>query len=392
MRPLSDSDLTSDQVERPIQEKSISWTLVASSSRREKSFEGMLLGFAVGDALSLARDGLSRRKALKLFGRSPIHFQFQPGIGVTGERTHVLLMTVQAVLKSRADHRAFGRHLRRRLRWYRRSFPVRSAARSIQRLQKLFSDSSIPCGLASDPLARAVPLAILLQGNQYIQPWIEVSTQATSQDDRSIEASMLIANAIQSAQMLDPSEQILNPVSILDQLMTKVGDSELHSILADLRVSLLKGSSVYQAARSLGWGKGIPSHLYPIAAMAIYAWLRHFHRFRFAVERAALLGGSCGAVASLAGALVGTSLGKRSIPPEWLKSLTMFPHDREWREKLIDRVKDWPHGVEDIQKARAQPSQIIGQIFRNSFYTIFRAIHVAIRIPACIRTYPEQGR
>lgn len=392
MRPLPDSDLTSDQPARPNQETSISWSVVAASSRREKSFEGLLLGCAVGDALSLARDGLSRRKALKIFGRSPIQYRFQPGVGVTGERTHGLLMTVQAVLESKADHRSFGRYLRRRLWWYRQAFPIRSAVRNIERFQKLFSDVPVPCGLASDPLVRAIPLGLMLQGNQYVQPWIESSAQASTRQDHAEDASMLIAHAVQLAQMLDPTERILDPISILDQLMTTVSDSDLHSLLEKLRILLAKGASVHQAARSLGWGDGIPPDLYAISTMGIYAWLRHIHRFRFAVERAALLGGKCGSVASVAGALAGASLGKRSIPPEWLKRLSLFPHDKEWRDKLIDRVKDWPHGVEDIQKARAQPSQIIGQIFRNSFYTIFRAIHVAIRIPACIRTYPEQGR
>ncbi len=50
-------------------------------------------------------------------------------------------------------------------------------------------------------------------------------------------------------------------------------------------------------------------------------------------------------------ALSGASLGKKMIPPEWRKSLRLYPYDREWVENVIARVKDWPHGVEDIQAA-----------------------------------------
>jgi len=125
--------------------------------------------------------------------------------------------------------------------------------------------------------------------------------------------------------------------------------------------------------------------------MSIYAWLRHFSRLRLAVEHTVLLGGECCAVAALTGALSGATLGKRAIPSEWLENLTFFPHDKSWRKNLVSRVKDWPHGVEDVQQANAQPSQVTGQIVRNCVFGCFSVLHFLLRIPARLMPLPQRS-
>ncbi|XZE32095.1 ADP-ribosylglycohydrolase family protein [Pirellulaceae bacterium SH501] len=384
MRP-TESSIT--QESPPSRETSVSWRWVASSSRREKSAEGMILGCAIGEALALPRDRMPRRRALKIFGGTPTRFQFQPGVGVPGERTHGLLMTVQAMLESRADHRAFGRKLRRRMAWYRLSFPIRTLGRWVRPSLPAKGRVPMPRGLASDPLIRGVPISLLIQGSQHAQPWVEQSTRLSVNDGRGEEACLLIAHATQLAQMMDPSETPISPIDAFAKLESTTEDAELQKGLERLRGCWKQGHSVLRAARTMGWEKGIPPDLRAIALIAIYAWLRHPNRFRLAVERTVLLGGECAAAAALVGALSGTALGKRGIPPEWLKRVSLYPHDKDWREDLINRVKDWPHGVEDIQKARSQPSLVLGQLMRNVSFSLFKVIHLAIRIPSRLVPY-----
>jgi len=85
----------------------MAWNIAVPTHQREKVTEGLLMGCAVAEALSLARNGVHPRVGLKLFGRNPLHFQFQPGIGVTSHRTHALLMTFQAMLQSKTDPKIF---------------------------------------------------------------------------------------------------------------------------------------------------------------------------------------------------------------------------------------------------------------------------------------------
>ena len=103
----------------------VPWNIVVPTLRRERATEGLLLGYAVAEALSLARNGIHPRIGLKLFGRNPLQFNFQPGIGVTSHRTHACLMTFQAMLQSKASPSVFAANLKKRIAWYQRAFPFR---------------------------------------------------------------------------------------------------------------------------------------------------------------------------------------------------------------------------------------------------------------------------
>lgn len=360
----------------------ISWSWVASSSRRENSFEGMLYGSAVGEALALPRDGYSRRQGLKLFGGPPARFKFIPGVAFPSERTHSLLMATQAMLASRASHREFGKKLKKRCRWYEFASPVRSLGRFFRpRLPVKNHQIAVPRRVGFDPLPRAVAISLLIQGSQSAEPWVDVSTNQSIQGRDAADTSVLVAQAVQLAQMLDPSDPPFTTSEALECLLMHTSDPTLQIYLRTLRGCLAKRYSVAKTARVFGWQRGVPNDLRAISIMGIYAWLRHPFRFRFAVERAVLLGGSANAVGALAGALSGITLGKRGIPKDWVKRVNLYPHDKRWVDDLIDRVKDWPHGVEDIQNAKSEQTFILGQLGRNAIYTTFRLLHILIRVP-----------
>ena len=103
----------------------VPWNIVVPTHRRERATEGLLLGCAVAEALSLSRNGVHPRVGLKLFGRNPLQFQFVPSVGVTSHHTHALLMTFQAMLQSKATPSLFAVNLRKRIAWYQRAFVLR---------------------------------------------------------------------------------------------------------------------------------------------------------------------------------------------------------------------------------------------------------------------------
>ena len=360
----------------------ISWSWVASSSRRENALEGLLLGCAVGEALALARDGYSRRQAIRLFGASPARFKFIPNVGFPGERFHSVIMTIQAMLASRASHREFAKKLSVRRRWYVVGSPARATVRMLRPAFTAKPDEiPVPRRLIGDPLPRAAAISLMIQGSQSGEPWVDISTALTVNGKGAADVSLLVAQAVQLAQMLDPAEPRFSPLDAIETLIYETSDPVLRKYLLHLRTCLENRYSLARASRSLGWKRGVPYDLRAIAVMAIYAWLRHPFRFRFAVERAVFLGGASAAVGAIAGCLSGVTLGKRGIPNEWLKLVTLYPHDRQWQDELIERVKDWPHGVEDIQNAKAEQTFVLGQLARNITYSTFRLIHVLIRIP-----------
>lgn len=370
--------------QKPPRSSPLPWNVVVPTHRRERATEGLLIGCAVAEALSLARNGLHPRVGLKLFGRNPLQFQFQPGTGVTSHRTHALLMTFQAMLQSKTDPRIFSANLKNRIAWYQRAFPFRHTyihlTRLINRVRKRTVDNAMTVGLGDDPLVRSLVMSVMLQGCvDSATSWFQLGVRISHADSRVLHASLLVGYAAQLAQMTEDND--IDTSQIIRRLITVTDEPELRSMLLELSDSLTQNRSMTSFARQHGWKDGIPSDIFASSITGIYAWLRYPKRFRSCVERTILLGGACSGAAVIAGSLSGISLGKNGIPREWLRNVSIFPHTREWREKLIERVKDWPHGVDDIQQTLSLPSSIPGQLARNVSFSAFRIVHGMIRFP-----------
>ena len=360
------------------------WLSPVATRLREKSVEGLLYGCAVAEALAQAHDGLRPRVGLKLYGRNPLEFRLQPGVGLTSHRTHALLITTQAMLESRTDKDRFANSLRKRISWYQRSFPVRHVqsffSNFVRKCRNVSDENSLELGFGNDPLVRSLILAVGLQGGMNnFSRWLEKSVEVTHGDFRVLHVATLTAYAAQIAQLHE--DDALDPIKTLGMLIDATDDPELLDQLRGLESHLRSRRSVAFVAKQFGWGDGVPADAMAVSILGVYSWLRHPTSYRNAVERAVLLGGSCSAVAVLAGSLAGITLGKDRIPRHWTKSVSFFPYDKAWLEQLIERVKDWPHGVEDIQEARGLPSQYLGQIARNTWVSLFGLIHAAIRLP-----------
>lgn len=366
------------------------WLAPVATRLREKSVEGLLFGCAVAEALAQTHSGLHPRVGLKLYGRNPLEFRFQPGVGITSHRTHALLITTQALLESRTDKDRFAASLRRRITWYQRSFPIKHLTTHIRRLLFRFRNisygNSIGLGFGDDPLIRSMILAVGLQGGMNnFSRWQEKSVEVTHGDVRVLRAATLTAFAAQIAQLQE--DAMLDPQKTIEKLIRATDEPELLRMLSSLELYLRCKRSVAYVAKQFGWRDGIPADVTAVSIMGIYSWLRHPTSYRNAVERSVLLGGSCSAVAVLAGSLAGITLGKSRIPRNWTKGVSFFPYDKSWREHLIERVKDWPHGVEDIQNARGLPSLVFGQIARNCWRSVFRVIHGVMRLPVRFVTF-----
>ena len=87
-------------------------------------FVGAILGTAVGDALGLPREGLSGKRARKIFGGPPLRHSFIGRFGLASDDTEHTCMTGQALLASHGDPKFFGRSLAWRLRGWILGFPA----------------------------------------------------------------------------------------------------------------------------------------------------------------------------------------------------------------------------------------------------------------------------
>lgn len=366
---------------------SLSWERSAAVSRRERCAEGMIWGVAIGESLALARDGLSKWNGLRLFGRPPLKFCFQPGSALPGEQTHGMLLTLQAIFQSRADHRLFSKSLKKRIRMYRVAHAFSELACILIPKSSRSAEIQAFRGHLACPLIRALPISLLVQGTANAKAWLELSNGVTSDKDGGEAATLLLAQAMQIPQLYDVRE--LGAAKILDCLLESTQSTEVKTLLQNCVRFLEKRYSIARVSTCLGYGSGVPKDMNVIAILSVYAWLRHLNNFRTAVERTACLGGECALVAALAGGLSGASVSKRGIPSQWLERTQLYPYGRTWIKKVVARITDWPHGVEDIRAANAERSHPFGQCIRNIGIGCLKVFHAIIRMPTFFLPTPR---
>ena len=84
---------------------------------------GCILGTAVGDALGLPYEGVSRQRAPRLLGR-PTRHRFCFGRGMVSDDTEHTCMVAQSLIESGDDVDEFIRRVARRLRWWMLALPA----------------------------------------------------------------------------------------------------------------------------------------------------------------------------------------------------------------------------------------------------------------------------
>ena len=106
---------------------------------------GCLLGLAVGDALGLPREKLSRRRGGRLFPHAADRHQFLLGRGLFSDDTEHACLVAQALLRSGGDPVRFRDDLARRLRWWLLGGPAGAGKATLLACLKLWLGAS-PAG------------------------------------------------------------------------------------------------------------------------------------------------------------------------------------------------------------------------------------------------------
>ncbi|MCY2973602.1 MAG: ADP-ribosylglycohydrolase family protein [Planctomycetota bacterium] len=373
--------------------RSVSWSQVTGSYRRERSIEGLLFGASVGDALGLSRKGLSRRSAASMFGRTALSYKLTPGLGLVSDDTHRMLMTLQAMLRSKSQLENFRSSFATRLRWYLLTCPVTSGiATQVAAVRLWMGVAPELSGVSScgnSPLISALALATVLQGTGHsVERWVTASTKLTHKSPEVTEAAILLAHAAHMALMVPKQE--FDSCRVMDDLIALTQETSLNKMLVSLRDPLAKGFSVHRAAKVLGFGKGIPGTALTTSVIAIYAWLRHPDSYRRAVTAVVRTGGDTDSVAALVGGLSGVRLGVDSIPTSWSKQVSTWPQNRRWLDRLTGRLTDWPHGSEDLHAAPALPTYPLRQLLRSVGLAFGVALGMLIRSPWQIATWLDR--
>lgn len=309
--------------------------------KRTDRLAGVLLGTAVGDSLGLPREGLSPRRAARLYGTSPLAQRLIFGRGMISDDTEHACMTAQALLVSADDTDRFARSLAWRLRFWLVGLPAAigwGTLRALIRLWIGFSPKRSGVRSAGNGAAMRAPIlgACLARSPNLLIEMVRCSTAITHRDARA-EAGAL-AVAIAAGHAVAAEANTLDGISIILDIRTAIQESELSRTLATVQEHLARQSSPGELAASLGLSNGVSGYVNHTVPVCLFCWLRYPGDFRRAVEEVILLGGDSDTTAAIVGGLAGAAVGQSGIPGEWLDRLWEWPRSVSWLQRLAARL------------------------------------------------------
>ncbi len=311
------------------------------SLSRQARIEGCLLGLAVGDALGLPREGLSPRRAARLFGPRPIEHRFLLGRGMCSDDTEHTCMVAQALLASGGAPEAFARSLAWRLRGWLLALPAGVGFATLRAILKLWigfppSRSGVRSA-GNGPVMRAPLLGVLARpGTGELEAWVKASTHLTHLDPLAEEGARLVAMAahrVAWAGKFQPS-----PAEILEHLKPKATSQQFQEAFKTVEDCLALDLSGAAFLERLGCPGGVTGYVLHTVPAVLWAWLRNPGDFRSAVESVIELGGDADTTAAIVGGIAGAALGPAAIPSTWRDGLLEWPRTVAWLQGLSARL------------------------------------------------------
>lgn len=299
---------------------------------------GCLLGMAVGDALGLPCEGLSRKRLPKLFPNRD-HYAFWGHSGWVSDDTEHQILVIQALVASAGESESFKRHLACGLRWWLMRAPAGIGMATLRAIGKLwlgFSPSRSGVFSAGNGPAMRSPILGVVFGEQpdKMQALVKISTEMTHRDPKAFYGALAVALAAHMAATGHGNDR--EPVHHI--LKEHLGQTDLWPWLEKVFASVEQGQATLDFAAALGCEKGVTGYMYHTVPVALHAWLSHPQDLPVVLKSVIACGGDTDTVAAIAGAI--TAASGAPIPEPWLTGLHEWPASVSWMKKLALQLAD----------------------------------------------------
>lgn len=320
---------------------------VFAPGKVDQAFEGVLLGTAVGDALGLPAEGMSRERIQRRWkGQWQHHFLF--GRGMISDDTEHTLMVAQALLAHPEDAAAFQRSLAWKFRGWFACLPGGVGLATAKACLRLWvgippERSAVVSGGSGPAMRSAIIGAFFADEPERRREFVNASSRLTHQSWQAETAALAVAEAAAIAVVRAASDAF----ELFSILRTLSPEEEWQESLLQMESALRRGDSVSAFARTLGLEKGVTGYALHVVPVALYAWLRHPGDFRVSLIAGLECGGDTDTVGAISGALAGASAGVEAIPSEWRAGLGEWPRSTAFIERVARRLAE--------QKAATHP-------------------------------------
>ena len=350
---------------------------------REESIIGCLLGTAIGDALGLASEGLSKQRQAKMFPDiDRYHFVF--GKGMVSDDTEHSCMVAQALIVAAGGQDVFIRNLSRRFRWWLLGLPAGVGFATLRAILKLwFGFSGTRSGVFSAGNGPAMRCAVigLCYGEQpeQLSAFIRAATRITHTDPKAELGALAVALAAYMAgthagESISAHEYCRSFEQLVEETRPDLENEciEFFRLIEGVCKSVAKAEDTERFAEALGLSRGISGYINHTLPIVLHAWASHQQDFRAAVQAAIRCGGDTDTTAAIVGAIVGSGVGKGGIPKEWLDNLWEWPRNTAWIERLGQRLELC---LRSGRKQKALPLTIAGIPVRNLVFLLIVLFH-----------------
>jgi ADP-ribosyl-[dinitrogen reductase] hydrolase len=348
-----------------------------STQLRQEHINGTLLGVAIGEALGIVRDGLTRRQAIKLYGARPSANGLRLSRGLSAANAAQVMMVAQALVASGTELDRFTHSLMKKTSWYALSMPSdlpRDTWRAgISYWLRFLKKPTASPGLATDPALRSLLLAPALhKTNLGLFTWVNHAAKLTHSHPAVLDGCRLLARL--TGLIIDRREP-LNPVTAIRFLADQAQTNEFKLSLKQLSLFLENRARTSVVARHFGWAQSVPNETVPVLIMSIYCFLRHPTSYQQAVDSAICLGGATKTLGAIVGGLSGAHLGVRELPRTLVCQLHNGCYSRVWIAEMSERLAQWPHGADDLHHAPAVESNPLSLVIDNIWHRWIKRLH-----------------
>jgi ADP-ribosyl-[dinitrogen reductase] hydrolase len=344
---------------------------------------GLLVGTAVGDAIGLAREGLSFRRAEQLFGGAPLRYNLLPGRGFGSDDTEHTCIVAQSLLAAPNSVEKFSCELAWRLRWWLVGLPAGigwATLRSILKLWLGFSPArSGVYSAGNGPAMRSAIIgACFASDDHQLRAYVAAATLITHSDPKALDGALAVALAAQYG--MQNGAASFDRQAIIERIEKSVSDAEFRTRLKSIAGHLARQSLPADVAHEFGLTRGVTGYVLDTVPLALFCWLRWPTDFRMAVEQVILLGGDTDTTGAIVGALSGATNGLDSIPVEWRNGWNDWPRSMPWIEAVAERLTRQFHDGSISDVIGPQPIFWPGIVPRNLLFAIVVVLHALRRL------------
>lgn len=342
----------------------------------ENAITGCILGTAVGDAIGLPAEGLTKRRIGRMFPKLEGHHFFF-GRGMISDDTEHTCMLAQALIASAGDSTLFARSFARQLKNWLLLLPGGAGLATLKScLRLLIGVNPAKSGVYSagnGPAMRSALIGVCFGDNQEkMRELVSVSTRITHTDPKAECGALAVALAAHMSANCD--KMPCTPNFYYDSLTSLLGSdgSDLLELVKKAVESVETGQSTEEFAESLGYGSYVSGYIYSTVPIVLHAWFRNPKDYKSAITEIIKCGGDTDTTAAILGGIIGASVGKSGIPQDWISGLMEWPRSLLWMEALSTRLSDV---ITQGESQRPLPLSIPAVFMRNVFFLIIILLH-----------------